>query len=295
MSQHGHSAQSPELSDVTLPVELQYEIISQLDPVADRSTLVTLLSVSSTFWEEAARLLYRKVTLDHDRLHRLLGVGHASETHQPTSLSARTRRALGFIHSLHIVTPLPHPDLYFLWDTALPNTPLFPGVRTLSLRDRPDYTWYNNPVPRKRPEADVLLFDSPDACVTGYQSHHQLFYLPVKRLRSLTCHHVYADNVLRDLVMEQHPAQWESLRIFDDFSGRFNDTAAPDIAAWERDIARRRQPPVQVCFQSLDAGFKARNAMFMTYGWRESPASFIKLVFYRSSDECKPCGVCGKL
>ena len=274
-----------------LPNELLYSIAPHLDPITDRSSLLSLLCVSEAAWDAAVRVLYCHLLLDTDKVAKLLQRGR--------HISERTRRALTFTKSLEIVTPLRHSELYLLWEAAeaaqVPETPLFPRAETVRLVDRVDMTdSWDNPIPPLRPREDVRVFNCPDICLNGYQAHLQSLLFPRCSFRAATYHGWKGGFGLRDGL----PRQWTSLRIFD--VHWFLDNAPGSLRGWERRLNdeedRRHVPAIQVYVTDsehiyLEFFERAKHQE----GWEPTPASRFQIEWYppEKRRDCPPCTICG--
>jgi len=151
------SAQSP------LPTDVLIEVVSWLDPISDRSTLRTLLSVSSDLWEISAPILYSNVTLGRDQLDALLeGNVLSSSTSTTSKLRPRAQRTFAWIKTLRLVPPPSPPEVYKLWNATVPNVPLFPNVRILHLDDPPGWAERLRQLNRARRAQKKSSYDTGD-------------------------------------------------------------------------------------------------------------------------------------
>jgi len=177
---------SSHLSIMTiLPPELLQLIISFIDPFSDRQTLLSLLRVSTSCWDAAARSLYRTVTLQPKHFPQLF-----TPPHLPCSDPAgRVRRSLSFVHNLQFLGEFEWEERECMWSWAQPHIPLFPNVRTFALT-----TFQGDRYRTSRPAPpDVVIFDYlEDVCV-----HHENYYSDIANLlpslrkrpaRTLTLH-----------------------------------------------------------------------------------------------------------
>lgn len=201
-----------------LPIDILYIIASHLDPRAHRSTLATLLRVSSSMWTCTAPHLYRRLHLDEHQLSRLV-VGSTLDKYKGQftqtrvqglrrkgvcRLTERAQRALGFVQYLTLVPPL-DPEFYpRLWDSTASNTPLFPSARQVTLVGLRRHR--SQKPPRYFLEPDVYMFGSIDMCVQGGYAVERAAYLPSQRLNILVHHpFYYHDTSIRCRL----PTDWE--------------------------------------------------------------------------------------
>jgi len=171
----------------TVPDEILVQIVTALDPNNDRQCLVHLMATSSTLWEIAARHLYRSLSVDNKQLEQFVKAGR--------NLSSRLPRALTFVHRMRITPQLNKTTIHRLWDAAAgASDALFPNVRQLLYVDGLDgVTSYNTfrelrdmHLQHKLP-GGILIFERVDVCFTG-SGYLQLFLLPIRTIRSITCH-----------------------------------------------------------------------------------------------------------
>jgi len=280
----------------TFPNELLFLIAAHMDPDTDRDALLSLLCVSQVAWEAAARVLYRHMSLDTDKVATLL--------HPDGNISDRTRRALTFTKSLQIITPLRHAELYSLWTAAegakVPKTPLFPRAEQVHLIDRPDimHPFTINATPRdRRPSEGVRVFNRPDMCITGYMSHRQYLLLPWCSLRAITYHDGSADWVMQYGL----PDQWTSLRIFDHTNTtHFLERWGDSLGGWEKKMSsekRKDLPPVRICVTSGRAEYRRFLADAREEDdWVPTPESRMQVEWYpvREGYKCASCTMCGE-
>ncbi|WOO82236.1 uncharacterized protein LOC62_04G005732 [Vanrija pseudolonga] len=187
-TKHRPTDSSPATSPLSshLPTEILTSIVNELDPVDDRPTLLSLLRVSETVWEVAARHLYRSITLSDLQLSRIVN-----------RINQRKRTCLGFVHRLTLSPPPKDKILAKVYKAAgTDGIPLFPNVRRLILDDQfplggSDRKYGLTPNVKRLAEPGVLLFDAPDVCVRGRTwSQDRLEYLPCRSISSsnLTVH-----------------------------------------------------------------------------------------------------------
>lgn len=187
-AQHQHADRSApsSLPSGQLPAEVIVSVVEELDPITDRRTLLSLLRVSHSVWDMAARHMYRSVTLSDVQLSRIVN-----------KLSKRQRMCLGFVYRLALSPPPKDSILAKVYDAAgTSGIPLFPNVRRLILDDpfslgRVDRQHGLGPHFRRLAEQGVLLFDTPEVCIRGATwSQDRLEYLPCRSISSsnLTVH-----------------------------------------------------------------------------------------------------------
>ncbi|RSH76549.1 uncharacterized protein EHS24_005538 [Apiotrichum porosum] len=313
-----HSGRAGDV--VTLPPELVRHIVSYLNPKKDQRSLINVLAVSTTWWDAGAQVLYQDMTLDPERLRLLISGGQPAELAErhkliaPTQravtrslhrrlqppggmLSPRTRRALQFVERLTLIASFSEADyvMFCAIAGAVPNTPLFPRVRTLCYRTRSDSLfgdWYRGRIP-KAAGPGVVFFDCPDLCLVGAQSVI-LFCLPARRIQSITCHFLLTD----DLLNHRLPRQGESVVVYEDFAGRLASVVEMNscLLKWERELQKQSDVNVRICIRSSEAGrFDILARLAGSVGWEPQATAKIQLLFYGDNGiGCPPCVVCGK-
>lgn len=319
MQAPGHDSAPP--GDVmALPPELARHVVSYLDPTKDRQSLINVLGVSTTWWEAGAQVLYQDMTLDPERLRRLISGGQPvdlEERHkliapkqrtitrrlhrklQPSGgmLSPRTRRALQFVERLTLIAAFSETDYKMLCAIAgaVPNVPLFPRVHTLCCRTRSDsefQDWYEGRIPNVAGPG-VVFFDCLDVCLVGIHSVIPLC-LPAKRIRSLTCHRLLADGLLKHHL----PKPGESVVVYEDYIGRLATMVAIDscLLNWKHELETRTDVHVRICIRISEEGRLRVLARFAaSVGWEPQATAKIQLLFYGDNGiGCPPCVVCGK-
>jgi len=135
------------------------EVVSWLDPTSDRdrAALCALVRVSRDLWEISAPVLYSNVSLTPVQLVALLDgnvvsppplsscppvlpdTNGASPTSKRSKLCPRAQRTFAWIKDLRLRPPPGHPEVYKLWDAAVPDVPLFPAVQRLVLDNPPGW------------------------------------------------------------------------------------------------------------------------------------------------------------
>lgn len=139
----------------SLPAEILEHIVTQLDPAIpeERHALATLMRVSRSWWELAARRLYAHPVLSRAQVTSFIRCGRdpysvapmvrtraSKEEHTSDrctwglsgNLSTRARRAFGYVQSLRFLR-LPHPEAINMMRMAtLKDKVLFPAVRSLT-------------------------------------------------------------------------------------------------------------------------------------------------------------------
>lgn len=261
------------------------EILLQIIALLDRQSLLAACLVCEAFWEGAAPELYRDPgRLSQTRFQDLIragrrvtdtrvytgfGFGSLREIWIEGDLSPRARRAFGFIESLHVHGPMIGLDIEMVWNAAkqVPNTPLFPRVRTFCL-DEPEscHFYYRTRIMKPPAGEGILLFDSVDVCLFGPHATQQLNSFTANEWRSLTTHGAAVEDVLGHYppAEENKIPEWrdrylvdkwprESLRLFVDNAQTYVYAGADRfLANWDRQaryVARflsREVPPVHV-------------------------------------------------
>lgn len=238
-----------------------------LDPADDTATLLSLMRVSNSCWDAAARRLYTSIALDRDQVVLLIAGPHwraplidaprcGSSGHNLLTLSDRTRRALSFVRRLRIVGHWSRDVVEMLWAAAAGRgSPLFPNVVHLFLDiGLPSHASY---VPYSRSDhpdlSDLFIFDTIDVCVLGDENRELLFVLPAKRYRSITCHEVLPCRRLSSAWECDDSPQWESWRCFLSDAWEAVHTMGEDLAKLTRNDNEEdrtppfRLPPLQLC------------------------------------------------
>lgn len=228
-----------------LPTELWAAVIGNLDGTSDRTTLISLIRVSSTFYELCMPLLFEKVILDERGLHKLLAGGfHLSSEdgesyndfisdddfvtssgswkerfgHLPRpGRDSRWRKSLQLIRYMTLEAPLYRKSVRILRSVALPEEALFPGVQKLRLRSarhwRPVTVNPQDPTrgpSRLRVESGYTLFECPDLCVKA-GGMRLLPALPSRGFRHV-CYHTHLTTIGG---ADPVPTPWKTFRVFD--------------------------------------------------------------------------------
>lgn len=194
-----------------LPTELLTLIVNELDPIADRPTLISLLRVSHTVWDVAARHLYRDVVLSDVQLSRMV-----KNLRRP-----RAQKCFGFIERLKLSPPPDDKIMAKVYAAAAASgdlAPLFPNVTRLILEDPfpngdAGRKYGLKPTFKRLPDEGVFLFDAPSVCVRrGTWSQDRLEYLPCRSISSsnLTVH----CEELSDIWGSSLPRPYRTLRIY---------------------------------------------------------------------------------
>lgn len=252
-----------------LPTELLDMIVSLLDPVTDKSTLVALLQTSQTMWDLAAPHLYRRLRLDDEQLLQLL-VGGTSPRHRHKvetssfvarlsprkgALTDRAKRAFGLIKHLHLCPP--PKESFDLYMVSQPKVPLFPNVRILCLDG--NNLFYHYPGHANTVPFDFAAFDHlTEVCIRGgsYSMNrmkvflstwraktqprpHELYFMPrMDKTRNITIH---CDD-LSQIPVHNLPCAWESFRIFV-LQTKHHDYFSRTMAST---VSRLKQPPISI-------------------------------------------------
>lgn len=305
-------------SPVRLPVEILNNIVGQLDPATDGGTFIALLQTSQSMWDLAAPRLYRNLRVDDDQLCDLL-VGGTELRYQRKmergryagrlnsnkgALTARTRRALGFVTRLHLYPP--PVDLFDLIMVSQSKIPLFPNARTLCLEDNYDRSGpspmleYNH----KRIPTDFVVFDRLDqVCIRGGEySLARLRYLPcawrkdrqsppqssarfhLDDIRNITIH---CDDFVQVSSCQHLPSAWDSFQVFV-LEAEFQVQVRKDALPGMGDLCNcLSEPPISVYFKTHD---EAEATLRERWGTLDKYPNLI-LSF---GDNPPPCKVCGK-
>lgn len=197
-----------------LPPELIRWICSELDSsdASDRRTLAVLARSSRTLHDVALPILYKDLTLDNHALLDLLACGrlisrhdsqyatftaeepnfkeaHVGETwgHLPAP-SERWLASLAMAQSVTIRGPLRAKTLQLLWSVCQRDTPLFPNVTKLCVRDSNARPYPPPNLSHAWPRAGLLLFNALDYCAPGYAARDLPGRLPVVSHRHVVFH-----------------------------------------------------------------------------------------------------------
>lgn len=254
-----------------LPAEVLQCVVDNLDPACDTPTLLSLMRVSSSMWEAAARRLYATMALDRDQVVLLIAGrwrrrpddAPASDAadRAPVVLSQRTRLALSFVRRLTLLGYWTTSIVEMLWDAAAQGArPLFPNVEQLLLDIGPPFDWRAVPWLRcARPtHPEFFVFDSLDVCILGDENQDLLFRLPARHYRSITCHEVALCSWLARAWDPGDSLQWDEWRCFLSDAWEGVETTACDLQrlTWddfeEDHIPPFRLPPLQVCLNYGD-------------------------------------------
>lgn len=286
-----------------LPFEILGAIVSTLDPITDRATLITLSQVSTSLWECAASQLYRHLTVTGEELDRLLDSGiqpwyrgrkftqtrlQSLRRKGESRLTERTRRCLGFVRRLQLLGP--PQNFPKIWDLTVSNTPLFPhAVEVIIDPYTGPYRSWDPPVPSY--EADVYIFDAVDVCINSHNTLDELELLPARCFRTISLHGNNPAHVLR----REHALQWRMCRIY-----------APRHLHFTRELEQRwnrpgcyRSPsfapanPTQLCssVDSIEPDELVIQGLKSYYNLQSEWNEEMKIVL---NDDCPSCEVCGE-
>lgn len=280
----------------TLPSEVLVDIIARVDPTTTdgRRTLVNLMMVSSFCWQEAARNLYHDVQLDNDRLNKLLAAGRETRErrsgrhYHPPKLGGRTGRALGFIKRLELHAPLTLDCLLLMSKEArLKKAALFENVQQLRVISQGSVF---SRLSRDQPPNDVVLFNCPDVCLSGWDSPEYFRWLPLCGTKSVTEHKVQTYTTMMCL-----PPSWESFTIFEGLPSHF-PAAEPEVCTYWADSVRSspNRHPIDI-FLVMESDVE-RAELLEQINWDPKepfPTSELRLRFFKPREEAPPCPVCG--
>lgn len=308
------------------------EILLQIIALLDRQSLLAACLVCDAFWEGAAPELYRdpgrlsqtrfqdliragrRVT--DSRVHTGFGFGSLREVWIEGDLSPRARRAFGFIESLHVHGPMIGLDIEMLWSAAkqIPNTPLFPRVRTFCLDEPETCDYFYRASTIKPPVGEgILLFDVVDVCIFGPHANRQLNCFTANEWRSLTTHGVTAEDVLghNPPSEENKIPEWrdrylvdkwprKSLRLYVENAQLYHHFADMSLERWDRQtryVARflsRETAPVHV-YARVSQQAKDTMLQSLESGLFEEPdpKAFLDMEVY-GQETCPPCEICGE-
>jgi len=288
-------------STPTLPYEILAQIVGALDPVGDRHRLLDLLTISSTFWELAARQLYSCLSVDSEQIGQLVAAGK--------NLSSRSRQSLTFVRRLRISPHLSEAAVESLWAAAVPGEVLFPNARQLIYEDHcvyNSYEWEKRHLRPQRP-SDIVLFDDVDMCFTGHSCYPNLFLLPIRTVRTMTIHASSSVSIFQ----WGFPFAWQvSFRVFDNHF-ELNDFEEQHVRGrWKRHAVKHLQwtegdprPKIEISWLSdkpIPPILEEMEKMEDSYSnWRPSTTGFKFEVYPRNEPlqphgKCRPCELCGR-
>ncbi|WOO80769.1 uncharacterized protein LOC62_03G004296 [Vanrija pseudolonga] len=283
---------------LTLPSEVLTDIIASVDPTTaqGRKALVTLLTVSSFFWEKASQVLYRDIQLDNDKLFTLLAAGRetsedkASPHRFQQKLSERSARALGFIKRLEFLAPLSLDCLRIMFDEAgAKGATLFENVQQLRIIS--DTNTAVKQLAKDDPPDDIVLFNRPDVCLSGEDIPEYFRWLPLRGTRFLAHHGAFTADA-----MWWVPPSWESFKIFDACPAQF-PAADPSVCIFWADEVRfnPNRTPIDVflVMENDDEKAKIQRGIDINPD-KPFPREELRLHFMTPREEAPPCPVCGE-
>jgi hypothetical protein len=148
---------------------------------------------------------------------------------------------------------------------------------------------------------NVVLFDNVDVCITGY-GYHQLFLLPIRNIRTITCHEWHCLNIVR----WGFPTAWKSFRVFDNNFRLRNFEEKSLRERWKLLGVKNLQwkgpelqPKLQMCLLDDSAVPPIMEEMETMTGrndWSPSACGFQFELYPRQEPHgnCRPCDLCGE-
>lgn len=283
------SSLTPDQSPL-LPLEIIQHVVSFLDPATtDRQTLCSLLRVSSSCSEVAARRLYSTFTLDRALIIQLFW-----------DVTDRKKKYFSYVHRLEITSIIDEGQFYSLSAAAgTDGTPLFPNARRLVFTARLATPIDTIPLP----PAGTAIFDHLEhVCVQDHSSRVPLqMYLPSRRnppLRSLTMHCTNLSQVFgtheiwNKARATQLWSEWDVCRVFENplYSSTLSfKLGATNIVIFEEHDYQDTWGPITVCLKASPK----RAARFLdtleSYGWKQGSKIQLEL-----DDNAPPCALCGE-
>ncbi|EJT49213.1 hypothetical protein A1Q1_01694 [Trichosporon asahii var. asahii CBS 2479] len=294
-----------------LPMDVLRCVVDHLHPLEDSDTLLSLMRVSSTMWECAARKLFADLSLTESQAVMLFGAGSDRETpidlcRRPHPLSGRVRKALSFTRRLTIKGPWAQTVLDMMWEATIAGHTLFPNVQQVLFGIASSASFDLPGRSRRKREPGVYIFDTVDACVLGDVNVNNLFELPAQRYRSITCHEADVGDMLAYNLGDEDYFRCDLWQYFQSDTQQALDYAAASIELKAgRNYPARWTPrlplhPVQLY---LKDGTKLGERLVKWYNdeqctWIKPFADISNILqihhFPRSGAGAPPCAACGK-
>ncbi|WOO82613.1 uncharacterized protein LOC62_04G006093 [Vanrija pseudolonga] len=268
----------------TLPPEVLFEIIGDLDGAKDKATLHSLLLVSRTVSAIALPCLYAHLKLNDAQFAQLVETGHDDPFR---------RQRFSMIQHLELRPP-PSAGTMATVYAALSggSDPLFPNVKTLRIED-PDHKSEGYDFRKRRAEAGLAQFDAPDVCIRGRcLAVDALQYLPSPSVSSSTLT-VHTD-FLADITQSSIPRGWRQLVVYHtEVLAIMHYEEYREFIVMSKPAAGWSREPMVIYLpnsEEMETELRRTLGVFEGYPPYWDPSTAKCLVF----DENAPaCGVCG--